>query len=117
MMGLFLAMIFRISEVEVHPQYAESYLPYAAEVASVSVTNEPGVVSIFPMRDKKNPNRFRIIEIYADEKAYKAHIESAHFKKYKSGTLHMVKELALLDHEPLVPELRNFVFRKSANEK
>ena len=25
------------------------------EVASVSVTTEPGVVSIFPMRDKKNP--------------------------------------------------------------
>ena len=24
------------------------------EVASVSVTTEPGVVSIFPMRDKKN---------------------------------------------------------------
>ena len=38
MMGLFLAMIFRISEVEVHPQYAESYLPYAVEVASVSAT-------------------------------------------------------------------------------
>ena len=87
------------------------------EVASVSVTTEPGVVSIFPMRDKKNPNRFRIIEIYADEKAYKAHVESAHFKKYKSGTLHMVKALALLDHEPLVPELRNLVFRKLSDEK
>ena len=38
MMGLFLAMLFRISEVEVHPQYAEGYLPFAVEVASVSAT-------------------------------------------------------------------------------
>lgn len=106
------SMIFRISEVEVYPQFAEDYLPFAAEVAMSSVANEPGVVSIFPMRDKKDPCFFRIVEIYADEEAYKEHIASAHFKRYKAGTLHMVKNLALLDHEPLVPELRDIVFRK-----
>lgn len=70
MMGLFLAMLFRISEVEVHPQYAEGYLPFAVEVASVSVSTEPGVVGISPTRDKKNPNRFRIMEIYAAANSY-----------------------------------------------
>lgn len=116
MTGLLLAMIFRISDIEVYPQYAESYLPFASAVATASVTNEPGVVCIFPMRDKKDPNRFRIIEIYADEKAYKAHLATPHFQKYKQGTLHMVKHLALIDHEPLVPELKRLVFKK-ANER
>ena len=105
-------MIFRISEVEVHPEYVESYLPFAAEVASESVKTEPGVVSIFPMQDKKNPCQFRIIEIYADGEAYKAHVASAHFQKYKQGTLHMVKRLELLDHEPLVSELKEPIFKK-----
>ena len=108
--------IFRISEVEVHPEFVESYLPFAAEVAAASVKTEPGVVSIFPMQDKKNPCQFRIIEIYADDEAYKAHIASAHFQKYKKGTLHMVKRLALLDHNALVPELKGLVFKKVASE-
>lgn len=112
MMGFLLAMIFRISEVEVYPEYVESYLPFAAEVAEASVKTEPGVISIFPMQDKKNPCQFRIIEIYADDEAYKSHIASKHFQKYKQGTLHMVKNLALLDHEPLLPELKELVFKK-----
>ena len=106
------SMIFRISEVEVHPEYVESYLPFAAEVAAASVKTEPGIVSIFPMQDKNNPCQFRIIEIYADEEAYKSHIASAHFQKYKQGTLHMVKRLALLDHNALVPELKSLIFKK-----
>ena len=114
MIGLLFAMIFRISEVEVHPEHVENYLPFAAEVAEASVKTEPGVISIFPMQDKKNPCQFRIIEIYVDEKAYKAHLASAHFQKYKTGTLHMVKRLALLDHEALVPELKALVFKKIA---
>ena len=116
MIGILFAMIFRISEVEVHPEYVESYLPFAAEVAAASVKSEPGVVSIFPMQDKKNTCQFRIIEIYADDGAYKAHIASAHFQKYKKGTLHMVKRLALLDHNALVPELKGLVFKKVASE-
>ena len=38
--------------------------------------------------------------------------ETAHFQKYKKGTLHMVKRLALLDHNALVPELKELVFKK-----
>lgn len=112
MIGILFAMIFRISEVEVYQEYAKSYLPFAAEVAEASVKTEPGVISIFPMRDKNNPCQFRIIEIYTDEAAYKSHIASAHFQKYKQGTLHMVKKIALLDHEALVPELKELVFKK-----
>lgn len=37
---------------------------------------------------------------------------AAHFQKYKKGTLHMVKRLALLDHDALVPELKDLIFKK-----
>ena len=37
-------------------------------------------------------------------------------EKYKKGTLHMVKRLALLDHNALVPELKRLVFKKVVSE-
>ena len=45
-----------------------------------------------------------ILEIYSDDAAYKHHIGTAHFKKYKEGTIKMVKDLQLIDCNPLVPE-------------
>lgn len=52
-----------------------------------------------------------ILEAYASEESYKAHITSAHFQKYKTGTLHMVKNLQLIDQTPLNPRnnLLNFI--------
>lgn len=43
------------------------------------------------------------LEIYASQDAYKKHIASEHFQKYKQGTLHMVKYLDLIDTNPLNP--------------
>jgi quinol monooxygenase YgiN len=34
--------------------------------------------------EKDNPAHIRIFEIYRGADAYKAHLESAHFKKYKA---------------------------------
>ena len=36
MIGILFATIFRIPEVEVHPEYIESYPPFAVEVAAAS---------------------------------------------------------------------------------
>lgn len=57
------------------------------------------------MAEKANPCRITIIEIYASEAAYKKHIATAHFKKYKTGTLHMVKSLELCDQRALNPSM------------
>jgi hypothetical protein len=41
-------------------------------------------------------------EIYADKEAYQSHLQTAHFKKYKEGTVKMVKSLKLIDTNPMV---------------
>ena len=38
--------------------------------------------------------------------AYESHLQTPHFRKYKQGTLSMVRELELVDVEPLIPELK-----------
>ena len=106
-------MIVRISEIEVYPDYLEEYLKFAKEVAFESVKNEKGVISIYPMVVIKDNTQIRILEIYKNQDAYKKHIESSHFKKYKEGTLHMVKHLDLVDTYQLCPENFNKIFKKS----
>ncbi len=95
------AMMVRISEIEIHPQHVEHYKIILKEEAEASVRLEPGVIAIFPMFQKDNPTQVRILEMYKDQQAYQSHLKTEHFQKYKTGTLHMVKALKLVDMEAL----------------
>lgn len=106
-------MIVRISEIEVYPEYLEEYLNFAKEVALESVKNEKDVISIYPLSVIKDNTQIRILEIYRNQEAYKNHIASPHFKKYKEGTLHMVKTLDLVDTYQLCPENFDRIFKKA----
>lgn len=107
------SMIFRISEIEVYPEYLQDYLGFATHVGAESVSKEPGVVCIFPMQLKEDSCQIRIVEIYADQEAYRHHIQTDHFQAYKQGTLHMVKSLRLVDSYCLAPQNIPLVFRKA----
>ena len=73
---------------------------------------EPGVIAIFPMVQKDSPGGIRILEIYADRKAYDSHLETTHFKHYKSETLHMVKSLELVEMEIADTQAMPLIFAK-----
>ena len=105
-------MLVRISEIEIIPEYLEAYNTILKEEAAASVKIEPGVIAIFPMYVKENPSQIRIIEIYANKQAYLSHLETAHFKIYKSGTLKMVKSLKLVDMDALDTETMQLIFSK-----
>lgn len=45
---------------------------------------------------------FKMFEMYTDEAAYKAHLETSHFKKYKATTQQMVKSLKLIETTPIL---------------
>ncbi|MBQ4395457.1 MAG: antibiotic biosynthesis monooxygenase [Paludibacteraceae bacterium] len=105
-------MLVRIAEIEVYERYLDEYLQAAKSVGSESVAKEEGVICIFPMQVKDEPTTIRIVEIYRDEAAYKSHLQTEHFLKYKQGTLHMVKSLRLVDVNPLAPEEMQRIFKK-----
>lgn len=106
------SLIIRIAEIEVHDGYLEPYLAAAHNVGTKSVETEPGVICIFPMQVKEQPNTIRIVEIYRDKEAYQTHLQTPHFLDYKQGTLHMVKSLRLIDTRPLAPEAMPYIFKK-----
>ena len=98
--------IVRLSIVTVDPDRLEEYMKFAAECGRTSMREEPGVLMMYSMQDKLRPDRISILEIYADRAAYERHIGTAHFQKYKQGTMSMVRKLELLDQTALIPEMR-----------
>ena len=105
-------MMIRISEIEIDSTYLKEYIRILKEESEASVRLEPGVISIYPMFQKENPTEIRILEIYANRKAYDSHLQTPHFKTYKTSTLNMVKSLRLVDMEPIDKNAMPKIFKK-----
>lgn len=84
--------IIRLSKVEVDPAYLDEYMRYATDVGEISLRTEPGVLTMYALQEKDNPCNITILETYASQEAYRKHIASAHFQKYKQGTLQSGQE-------------------------
>ena len=59
------------------------------------------MLALYSVADKENPSHVFVFEMYADVDAYESHLETAHFKNYKTTTQDMVKSLKLRDTIPV----------------
>ncbi len=98
--------LVRLSKITVDTEQLEAYNAYLKEEIEASMSCESGVLTLYAVAEKNNPNKVTILEIYADKDAYEKHLKTPHFKKYKQGTLPMVKNLELIDVKPLIPGLK-----------
>lgn len=87
----------RLAKIQVDPAQLEQYNIALKEQMKTAVSVEPGVLTYYAVADKSDPTHITILEIYADTDAYKKHIETPHFKKYKATVQNMVKSLELVD--------------------
>jgi quinol monooxygenase YgiN len=110
-------MMVRIAEIDIVPSFLDEYKAILTEEAAASVKLEPGVISIFPMYQKENPTQVRILEIYASKASYEQHLKTAHFQRYKTTTLNMVKSLKLIDMNALDAATMPALFRKLTDDK
>jgi quinol monooxygenase YgiN len=92
----------RVAEIEIDPSQIEPYRAAAKEQIEASVRLEPGVLALYSVADKEDPSHVFVFEMYADVDAYKSHLETAHFNKYKTTTQDMVKSLKLRDTVPIL---------------
>lgn len=96
--------VVRMAKIQIDSAQLNEYKAMLTEEIEMSVRVEPGVLTLYAVYEKDHPARVTIFEIYVDEAAYEAHLKTAHFKKYKSGTQGMVKALELIDVAPIVLE-------------
>lgn len=93
--------LVRIAELEIDPAQLDAYKAAVKEEMEISVRVEPGVIAIYSVAIKDSPTSLRFFEIYANEAAYRAHIDSPHFKKYVETTKKMILSRKLIETEPL----------------
>jgi L-ascorbate metabolism protein UlaG (beta-lactamase superfamily)/quinol monooxygenase YgiN len=96
----------RLAKLVIDPNQLEQYKAMLKEEAETSMRIEPGVLTLFAVQEKDNPTHFTILEIYTDSAAYRAHIQTPHFIRYKTGTKDMVKSLELVETTPLIPDMK-----------
>ena len=97
-------LVVQIAKLQIDPAQLENYKAAVKEHIEIPVRVEPGVLTLYAVYEKNNPTHVTVIEIYANADAYKAHLETAHFKKYKTGTKNMVKSLELIETVPIALE-------------
>ncbi|WP_434604238.1 putative quinol monooxygenase [Pseudomonas sp. Z4-7] len=93
--------VVRIAELVIDPTQLEAYKVAVREEMEESIRVEPGVLAIYSVAEKGKPNSLRFFEIYASEEAYRAHIESPHFKKYVAITQPMIVSRKLIETQPI----------------
>jgi quinol monooxygenase YgiN len=96
----------RLAKLVIDSTQLENYKAALKEEIETSVRIEPGVKTLYAVTEKDNPTHITILEIYADTAAYKAHLQTPHFMKYKTGTKDMVKSLEVVETVPLVPGMK-----------
>ncbi len=96
----------RIAKIVIDSTQLSSYNTFLKEEIETSVKVEPGVLTLYAVAEKNKPTHITILEIYANVDAYKKHIQTPHFLKYKHATKDMVKSLELVETVPLVPGMK-----------
>jgi quinol monooxygenase YgiN len=94
--------LVRIAELEIQPGQIAAYRDALREEIAASIRVEPGVLNLYAVSVKDQPSQVRIFEVYQNQAAYESHLQTAHFKKYKSETQAMVKSLKLIETEPIL---------------
>lgn len=68
--------------VNVHSEHLAAFTEASFGDARGSVRDEPGCFRFDIHRDKDLATRFYLYEVYEDEAAFAAHLETPHFKKW-----------------------------------
>ena len=88
-------------ELRIKPENVESFMARALENAAHS-RKEPGCRQFDVLVDAEDRTQAMLYEVYADEKAFDAHQQTAHFKKY------------LAEAVPLLATRKRHVWKRAA---
>jgi len=88
-------------DLHIKPENVESFIAKAVENAADS-RKEPGCRQFDVLVDPEDRTKVMLYEVYLDERAFDAHQQTAHFKKY------------LADAVPLLASRKRHVWKRAA---
>lgn len=93
--------LVRIAEIEIDPVQLHVYEAAVSNEIDDSIRLEPGVLTLYAVALADQRNHLRFFEIYADDRAYRQHLESMHFRKYVETTQPMIRSRKLFETRPV----------------
>jgi quinol monooxygenase YgiN len=94
--------LVRLAVIDVDSSQIKLYNEFLKEEIEASIRLEPGVITLYGVAEKANPTNVTLFETYVDSSQYRSHLATAHFQKYKQGTLQMVKHLDLIQMQRIL---------------
>jgi quinol monooxygenase YgiN len=94
--------LVRLAVIDVDSLQIKPYNEFLKEEIDASIRLEPGVITLYGVAEKENPEHVTLFETYADSTQYRSHLATPHFQKYKQGTGQMVKHLELIQMQPIL---------------
>jgi quinol monooxygenase YgiN len=91
---MFVVVVF----FEARPEHVADFKSSILENAAASVRDEPGCRQFDVAQDAGHPEQFFLYEIYDDEAAFKAHIETAHFKSFDAASAAWVADKKVMTY-------------------
>ncbi|MGT2874032.1 putative quinol monooxygenase [Streptococcus gallolyticus subsp. gallolyticus] len=89
----------KFAQVQVREGSQEAFESSVLLNMRTSLKEEKGVLAMYAVKDRQQPNRYYFYEVYASAKAYEDHRLRPHFKRYLSETQDLVEEKILQDLE------------------
>ena len=72
-----------IAPIKIKEGFKEQFVEAMLDDAKGSVKNEPGCLRFDVIQDGDDPNLIWLYEVYVDEAAFQAHMETPHFIKWR----------------------------------
>lgn len=104
-------------KVEVKAQDNQQFAQIVTAEMAQSLKVEDGVIAMYAATEQDQPNKWLFFEIYANDAAYEAHRQTAHFKHYLAQTEKMVADKQTVEIVPVYLSNQgglNFLGRKTA---
>jgi len=104
----------RWAELEVDPGKMSEFQAVAHENAAASL-QEPGVMAFHWAAEKGKPHQIRVLEIYRNLDAYRAHLQSPHFQRFAEIAKHALRSRRVVDATPLALGAKPQLFSTTAH--
>ncbi|MBI4553932.1 MAG: antibiotic biosynthesis monooxygenase [Candidatus Latescibacteria bacterium] len=85
-------MYIIMASIQIKQGYKEPFIAAMLDDARGSVRHEPGCLRFDVIQDGADPQRIWLYEVYTDEAAFQAHLQTPHFIKWRDTVKDWVEE-------------------------
>lgn len=105
------APVLNLFELGIQPGQGAAYDEVGRHNIVTSIAKEPGTLAMYAVRSKDDPDMAWVIEIYADEAAYRKHLQSAQYKAFLQRSPQI-----LTDHKRRIEVVPQFLADKPVKQ-